>query len=161
SGLDFPAHLSIPPERLRNIFPATASPIEAAERVGQIALQSDVSVVRQQALGLAQEYERIRATMSSGDSRTRKMEIVTTRMKALAPVIYALLPERAQSDTPGQRLVAVTILQGVPTAEYLGWLADRLAKDRPFIGCKRSGSHAAFLRFTEGADSASGSRDGD
>jgi len=25
---------------------------------------------------------------------------------------------------------------------------------------KRSGSHAAFLRFTEGADSASGSRDG-
>lgn len=119
---------------LSSIFPVTASPIEAAERVGQLALQSDVSVVRQQALDLARQYEQIRATMPSGDSRTRKMEIVMTQMKALAPVIYPLLPELAKSDSPGQRLVAVAILQGVPTAEYLGWLADRLAKDRPFIG---------------------------
>ena len=119
---------------LGKLFPVSESAKEIAQKVGSLALDSEVPVVQKQALELAQEYEQIRATMPSGNARTRKMEAVMTQMKNLAPMIYPLLQSFSESASPGQRLVATAILQGIPTPEYLSWLADRLAKDRPFIG---------------------------
>ena len=114
--------------------PPTEQQLEAAERVEQVASQSDISVVRAQVLQLAREYERIRATMSSGDPRTRRMEVVVTKMRTLALAAYPLLRDLVSSDSPGERLAAVAILQVRPDPEYLDWLATRLAEDKPFIG---------------------------
>jgi hypothetical protein len=34
----------------------------------------------------------------------------------------------------GRRLAAVSALQVIPDVRYVGWLAERLAEERPFIG---------------------------
>jgi hypothetical protein len=46
------------------------------------------------------------------------------------------LPELKASRSAGQRLAAIAVLQLFPSAEDLGWLADRLdpKAERPFIG---------------------------
>ena len=67
------------------------SPVDAARRVGELALGSATSTVRQQILDLAREYERIRADMPAGDQRTRRMEIIVTRMRTIATEVYPLL----------------------------------------------------------------------
>lgn len=112
----------------------TERQLEAAGKVAQLASQSDTSVVRQQILDLAHEYERIRAVMPPGDERTRKMEIVMAKMRTLALASYSLLPEFANSQTPGERLAAVAMLQVKPNSAHLDWLASRLSEEKPFIG---------------------------
>lgn len=112
----------------------TEEQLAGAERVEQVARQSDISVVREQVLQLAREYERIRATMPSGDSRTRRMEIVVTKMRALALAAYPLLRDLVSSESPGERLAAVAILQVRTNVDYLDWLATRVAEEKPFIG---------------------------
>lgn len=110
------------------------APTETAEYAAQRAAQVDTSEVSQQVLALALEYEHIRDTMDSGDARTRKMEIVFSKMRTLALSSYSLLQDLALSDSPGQRLAAVAILQSIPDPEYLLWLADRLGTEKAFLG---------------------------
>lgn len=112
----------------------TEEQLEAAERVERVASRSDISVVWAQMRQLAREYERIRATMPSGDSRTRRMEFVVTKMRALALAAYPLLRDLIASESPGERLAAVAILQVRSNADYLDWLAARVAEEKPFIG---------------------------
>lgn len=112
----------------------TEEQLEAAERVEQVARRSDISVVWAEMRQLAREYERIRATMPSGDSRTRRMEVVVTKMRALALAAYPLLRDLASSESPGERLAAVAILQVRPNPDYLDWLAARVSEEKPFIG---------------------------
>jgi hypothetical protein len=112
----------------------TERQLEAAGKVAQLASQADTSVVRQQMLDLAHEYERIRAVMPPGDERTRKMEIVVAKMRTLALACNSLLPEFANSQSPGERLAAVAMLQVKPEPAHLDWLASRLSKEKPFIG---------------------------
>lgn len=119
---------------LRASKPPTEQQVFAAERVEQAARQSDISVVRTQVFQLAQEYEQIRATMPPGDTRTRRMEVVITKMRTLALAAYPLLRELTNSESPGERLAAVAILQVRPNPDYLEWLATRLAEEKPFIG---------------------------
>src|SRR5215210_798061 len=119
---------------LRASTPPTEKQVLAAERVEQAARQSDISVVRAQVFQLAQEYEQIRATMPKGDTRTRRMEVVITKMRTLALAAYPLLQELTNSGSPGERLTAVAILQVRPNPDYLDWLARRLAEEKPFIG---------------------------
>jgi hypothetical protein len=106
---------------------------DTAEYATQRASQVDISAIQQQILALAKEYEYIRATMDSGDPRTRKMEIIATKMRSLALSAYSLVQELAQSNSPGQRLAAVSILQAIPTPEYFFWLAERPKEETPFI----------------------------
>ena len=112
----------------------TEEQLEAAERVEQVARRSDISVVWAEVRQLAREYERIRATMPSGDSRTRRMEVVVTKMRTLALAAYPLLRDLDSSESPGERLAAVAILQVRPNPDYLDWLAERVAEEKPFIG---------------------------
>lgn len=98
--------------------------------------QSDTtaSEVRTEIRELVNEYEAVRRTMPSGDSRTLKMEKIASRMRSLARPAVPLLKDFVESPSAGQRLVAVSILEEIPNPEYLSWLADRIKTEKPFIG---------------------------
>ncbi|MEA2705050.1 MAG: hypothetical protein QOD63_2995, partial [Actinomycetota bacterium] len=93
--------------------------------------------LRPQMLGLAHEYERIRAEMPAGDHRTGSLEAVAARMRALAEDVYPMLGELAGSTSPGQRMAAVSLLEVIPNGEYLDWLTRRLEPE----------AEAAFLQY--------------
>jgi DNA polymerase III epsilon subunit-like protein len=71
------------------------------------------------------------------------MEKVATKMRTLGYAASPFLDDLASSDSPGQRLAAITILQVQPNPEKLEWLADRLGIEQPFIGY-----HAAVALLT-------------
>lgn len=112
----------------------TEGQIQAAERVERLTAQADLSLVRKQMQELAREYEQIRASMPSSDLRTRRMEIVATKMRTLALACAPLLQEFISSKSAGERLSAVMVLQMTPDQNYLQWLAERLDVEKPFIG---------------------------
>lgn len=121
-----------PPSSPRGGEPTEAQLVDAA-KVEQLVSPSDLSMIKQQLVSLAREYERIRSVMPSGAERTHKMEIVVAKMRTLALAGYSFLAEFAASQSPGERLVAVAMLQIRPNAEYLRWLAQRFAEETPFI----------------------------
>lgn len=118
------------PESPRSITPAQ---VQAAERVNVLADRSDLTSVRAQVLEAAREYEAIRASMSAGDPRTRRMELVATRLRTMGFAAEPLLPELASSSVPGERLAAISILQVRPRLDYVNWLGERFRTERPFI----------------------------
>jgi hypothetical protein len=61
----------------------TERQLQATERVEQVAAQTDLSVIRHQIQVFAREDERIRATMPASDQRTRRMEVIATKMQTL------------------------------------------------------------------------------
>lgn len=109
------------------------APSESAERAAQLTPSTDLEVTRRQLRDMAHEYETLRATMDAGAARTRKMEVVASRMRALALSAYPLLPELMASSSPGEHLSAVTTLQALPRADYLQWLAGLIPVEKPFI----------------------------
>ncbi len=112
----------------------TPGQIQAAEKVKNLAGQGDDRAIRDRIVELARNYESLRAAMSAGDDRTRKMEVIVTQMRTLGLAAYSMLPDLTKSDRPGDRLAAVAMLQVKPNPDYLDWLADRVATDHPFIG---------------------------
>jgi Domain of unknown function (DUF4062) len=119
---------------LGKMFSSKGTTVDAAQRAGEHTAKADVSAVRAQVLALAKEYEETRRSMRAGDSRTRAMEVVASRMRSLALPAYPLLSELTASGSTGQRLAAISILEAIPTPEYLAWLADRLSTEKPFLG---------------------------
>lgn len=111
----------------------TEMQLAAAAEVEKLVSPEDISIVKQKLISLAREYERIRATMLPGDERTHKMEIVVAQMRTLALAGYALLPNFINSDSPGERLIAVVMLQVKPNIDNVQWLAERFGKEKPFI----------------------------
>lgn len=83
---------------------------------------------------LAREYERVRGSMAPGPRRTRQMSEVVSRMTVLALAAQGELKRLTESGLQGDRLAAITILKLRFQAGYIGWLADRVAEDPPFIG---------------------------
>ncbi|HEV7503671.1 MAG TPA: hypothetical protein VGS07_02040 [Thermoanaerobaculia bacterium] len=90
--------------------------------------------LREQIRVLAREYERVRSTIPPGNDRTRSMELIASQMRALANIATPLLPDLMRSDSPGERLAAITCLQVHPSRESFDWLSDRVASEKPFIG---------------------------
>jgi hypothetical protein len=109
------------------------SAAEMAERVAERAPDNDLRVIREQVAELAREYNATRASMDSGAERTRRMEVVASRMRTLAPSAFALLPELMRSSDPGMRLAAICALQVVPDGQHVGWLAERMVPEKPFV----------------------------
>jgi hypothetical protein len=122
-------------ERSGNLNPEPPSErqVRAAEKIGELSLDADASVISRQVHDLAMEYERIRASMRPSDSRTRRMEVVVTKMRTLAFAAYPLLDRLTKSTSTGERLAAVAILEVRSNPAYLGWLAERFSIERPFI----------------------------
>jgi hypothetical protein len=104
--------------------------------LGQAIIEPVNVTDKQEILSLAAEYDQIRQEMPPGSARTRRMTDLVSAMKAKAASVRSLLPQLQQSNSAGQRLAAITILQMFPTVEELEWLAQCLNPDRekPFIG---------------------------
>ena len=104
----------------------------AAARVERLAEKSGTEELRLQVAALAREYERVRASMPPGDRRTKQMEIIASKMRALSLACYELLPDLIRGET-GERLAAVSFLEVKPSPDYLDWLVNRMAEEKPFI----------------------------
>jgi hypothetical protein len=77
---------------------------------------------------LASEYEQSRG-FPAGNERTQKMKAIFTAMKGLAPIGQPLLPTLISSNSLGDWLSAIAILQEKPSPDYLEWLAGKIAED--------------------------------
>jgi Domain of unknown function (DUF4062) len=120
---------------LGRMLSQSTPPKATAEVIGRQALIGEGSNVREEVAALARNFEDIRFHTPWSDERTRKLEGIYTEMRARAPFFYGLLTGLVNSPSPGERLVAVAVLERFPTADYLLWIADRLdpAGDTPFI----------------------------
>jgi hypothetical protein len=107
--------------------------VRRAEKLQQIVTPRDIALVREQVDALATEYETIRASMPRGDSRTRRMEVVVSKMRTIGRAAYPLRYDLFQSPSPGRRLQVIACLQIVPDYDLLEWLADRIGTEKPFI----------------------------
>ncbi|MBI1348733.1 hypothetical protein GC163_20870 [bacterium] len=130
----------------------TQEQARAAERIDRLAVKGDNDLARQQMQSLAFEYEAIRASMPSSDERTRKMEKIVTKMRTLAVACYPYIMEFSGSDSPGQRLAAVAILQLKPNPEFYPWLADRLKVETPFVGYHAAVALLSAVRLSRKQD---------
>jgi hypothetical protein len=126
----------------------TPGELERAVQVEKLASLTDLSFVRQQVDELAAEYERVRGSMRAGDTRTRAMEIVVSKMRTIGRAAYPLRHELSVSPSPGHRLQAIASLQVIPDYDdFLDWLADRIDTERPFVSY-----HALVALITAATD---------
>jgi len=108
--------------------------LEAASRVGRIVSTTELPAIRARLLEAAHEYEATRANLPPGPARTRAMNAVVAKMRTLAIAGKPLLKEfTAASDSSGMRLAATAILQLSPDLNYVGWLAERMKTEQPFV----------------------------
>ena len=106
---------------------------QIAQRAAAGMPAADRESVRQRIGVLADEYETTRAAMQPGDARTRRLEVVVSTMRSLAQAAFGFLPDLTHSASPGRRLVAITVLQVIPTVDYITWLAERMVVEKPFV----------------------------
>jgi len=140
---NYPSHAAFADTVRPHLVSVVSEIIHAGEPASSVAARtssatpdSDSALVRDRLTALADEYDDVRRTMSAGDVRTRRMEVIASKMRTLAQAAYPLLPEMTASEKPGMRLAAIEVLQSVPDANWLDWLADRLemSAEKPFIG---------------------------
>lgn len=116
------------------------SQIKAAQLVGEkldsapISYSQKVDVAHRQVYDIVEEYEGIRRAEPSGPRRTRSMNEIAAKMRALAVVAYPLLPSLMSGKRAGERLAAICTLQVRPELGHFHWLADRLMQEeQPFV----------------------------
>lgn len=126
---------------------------DAAHSVKKLRLGPDEALSLSKIKSLARDYVQLRERTPSGGERTRKMSAIASQFRSLAVPGYDLLPELVVSSSSGERLAAVSMLQQVPGEQYLYWLAERVATEKPFIGYQAC---VALLRTVRmiGKDSA-------
>ncbi|MCM2472350.1 hypothetical protein HGO38_02535 [Rhizobium sp. CG5] len=125
----------------------TTSELARSVEVEMLAKTVEPLEIRSTAMRLAGEYERVRANMSPGDSRTRRMEVIVAKMRSFGGAVVPLRHELIASQSPGQRLVVIASLQVTPDYELLDWLVDRLKEEKPFVGY-----HAALALLVAARD---------
>jgi Domain of unknown function (DUF4062) len=122
---------------LGQMLHATSSPAAIAAQADQVTTEDDRGAVRERIRALAHEYDSIRAPVTGmlpGAERTRKMEVVASKMRGSALSTYPFLSELIRSKSAGERLAAVSTLEAIPEVRYLPWLAERLGSEKPFVG---------------------------
>src|SRR5260370_41556747 len=71
--------------------------------------------------------------MAPGDARTRKMELIVTKMRTLGLAAYPYLGEFSRSTSAGERLAAIAILQINPHSQYGNGLRDQPSAKGPLL----------------------------
>ncbi len=89
--------------------------------------------LRQQLSDLANEYERVRASLPPGNDRTLKMTAVAAKMRAAGLIAYRFRYKLVVSPSPGERLLAICALQIQPDFDLINWLAKRVEVEKPFV----------------------------
>lgn len=114
--------------------------VYAAQEVGKrlsaapIAFSHKIDVVYKQIYELVDQYESTRQEMPSGAPRTRKMNEIAARMRALSIAAYPLLPTLVAGEKPGERLAAICIQQVRPELGFFDWLIERVMnEEQPFL----------------------------
>lgn len=130
----------------------TAAELVQSDQVGKLAVGVDLQAIRTTVDSLGAEYERIRATMVPGKTRTQRMTVVVAKMRTLGRAVIPLRHELMGSPNPGQRLAAIASFQVAPDFEALDWLVQRLPTERPFVGY-----HAAVALHMAARDPRAGS----
>jgi hypothetical protein len=97
---------------------------------------AEISAVRAEILRLANNYEEVRRTMLAGEDRTSQLKQVASMMRSLALPACPLLGNLIGSESIGQQLAAISILEDIPNPAYLPWLSDRIAVEKPFIASR-------------------------
>jgi hypothetical protein len=64
------------------------APAQAAKVAAKRITDADLATVRQQVDEASAKYPALRDTMPSGDQRTRRMEVVASRLRSLAQSVY-------------------------------------------------------------------------
>jgi len=113
--------------------PVSTAQKAAAEKLEQVAQTVDKEQLRAELSTLVREYENIRLTRDASPERTRLMEVVAGKMRALSLALYDQLPTLMASTSTGERLAAVVFLQVKPSPQHLPWLEQRFAIEKPFI----------------------------
>lgn len=108
-------------------------------RESQAAIQSRddaAAVIDGEIAALAIRYNEVRASMPSGRARTRKMSEIQATMRTTAATARSSYSKLKSSQSAGERLAAISILQQFPDFNENIWLADRLnpEAETPFIG---------------------------
>lgn len=107
--------------------------LERAMAVKELAANATSGVVISQAESLAAEYERVRASMSPGNDRTRAMEVVVSKMRTIGQAFFPFRHEFEGSPSPGKRLMVIASLQVFFDFEMLEWLVQRVGSETPFL----------------------------
>lgn len=131
--------------------PPSADELARAGQIERLASKVEPEQVRRAAVDLANEYERVRASASPGHARTRRMEVVMSKMRALGRAVVPFRYELRASASPGQRLMAIASYQVAPDYEALGWLVERVREEKPFVGY-----HAAVALLGAAQDGGAG-----
>lgn len=101
---------------------------------GHISERRAIGVVQRQLNSLIAEYEQLRIEMRQGPARTRKMNEVAAKMRALSLASRPLLRSLVSGQSAGERLAAICILQVAPEYGYFPWLIERIKKEeQPFV----------------------------
>jgi len=98
------------------------------------AMSPRQEAVKERIEALGNAYQELRQSTLPSEIRTQKMSILAAKMRALASDAYFLLDYLAKNPAPGHRLAAVSLLAVYPNPEYLEWLSERLAPEKPFVG---------------------------
>lgn len=103
-------------------------------RDGRLSERRAEEIAQRQILHLCEEYETLRIEMPRSQMRTRKMNEVAAKMRALALASHPLLRSLASGQSSGERLAAICILQVAPELDYFPWLIERIKnEDQPFV----------------------------
>jgi hypothetical protein len=107
---------------------------DAVERAAKVAMTEASDSIRSYAKQLATKYERVRGSMEPGLPRTRAMENVVMEMRSAVVLLTPLLPKLTTSNSVGERLLALAILQAAPQADQISWVGTRIVEEeQPFV----------------------------
>jgi hypothetical protein len=123
--------------------------VELRDRIrsADVPRSAVLETVKRQIMDLAMEYETTRQKMPSGLVRTRRMNEIAAGMRALALTALPLRSEFSQSDSVGQRLAAICMLQIAPTYTFFDWLIERVQKEKqPFVFYQAAVAILEFVR---------------
>lgn len=115
--------------------PSKISPqqIRSATRVQVAAKSLDDQALRAQLKQLSLEFDILRRTLPSSRERSRAMTEVLVKMRTIGPTLSHAIGELKASDSPGERLAAIAMMQLDPGLLDLDWLLERFKSDPPFL----------------------------
>ncbi|NIJ18615.1 hypothetical protein FHS95_000284 [Sphingomonas naasensis] len=111
----------------------TPQQIRSATRVQVAAKALDDSALRAQLHQLSLEFDIVRRTLPPGRERERAMTEVLVKMRTIGPALAHLIGELKASESPGERLAAIAMMQLDPGLLDLDWLLGRFGSDPPFL----------------------------
>lgn len=129
--------------------------VETPQSVQQRDIAEELEIDAEMA-ALSGQYDQIRVSMPSGNSRTRKMSELQAAMRTKAAGARPSLRLLKNSNSAGQRLAAISILQQFPSFSEIDWLADRLnpESEAPFVGYAAAVALAQVVRSLSIEDNA-------